>query len=397
VEASDVTFHFGKEMKKRRLAKGWSKEEFAELYAKALGKPEPLNVKAIEALERSEVGPVSPNRREIIAFLLDMPLAGMLLNETSIFVPNIQTRKRLDIDESMEALKKYWEQHLKSTSAHLLDEIDDRIIDIEKEIPYAINMQDRRVLQEILYKYHIVISCILDGEYEHDKAISHLTKAIVLSRKLKDETLESAALYRLGNIYLVAGRIDNATTTYSQALHLARDTQVNGALLLKRGLADSVLAGRTKENRDRLNAQVVQTIENGGEIAKQKFDYDEHFLKLNKERYHLDKAAALINIGYYQEAINEIFAIRQESNSECRNAYSTMLLGKAYFGLNNYTLAASMALDSLPVFKRIHSKVNVYRIARLYRELKESPAANKVEVAELGLELWKYDPKLVRR
>src|SRR5690349_12693497 len=117
---ADDEIDFGYLVFTHRLAKNWSREDLARLYAKALGKPEPLSNDAIEVLERNRRGPVSTTRREILARLLDIPLVFVASQTTPSTqeAPAVIAKDRLDLKEYDRGVAEFYEQHLRDTSVH---------------------------------------------------------------------------------------------------------------------------------------------------------------------------------------------------------------------------------------------------------------------------------------
>lgn len=267
---------------------------------------------------------------------------------------------------------------------------------IHNQLPYTF-ATDQKDYQKLLYQYHIVLSCIVDSQGKYSDVAWHINKSLLLAKKMHSPELQAASLYRRGNNYLVTGKPSSALRDYDAALNLklndSTSAQLKGSIQLKKGLAYSQAIGQNGETASKRLA--LLTVDAGGKFVSAQHTEDEHFLKLNPERYHLDKALTFINLGYYQLAIEELNSIRSLSDSACRSAYSNILLSKAYLGQGHYPIAVAAAMDALAVMTQIKSHTNITRIGQIYQQLKASPYGNNIDVMELGIELWEYDPSLL--
>ena len=131
-------------------------------------------------------------------------------------------------------------------------------------------------------------------------------------------------------------------------------------------------------------------IDLGGKIARAGHDEgDPHFLKLNLNRYHLDKGAALIAVGRNQDAIDELKLVKSQPEYLRGRAYNDILQAQANINLGKYSEAASLAECGLVVVQEIDSKVNIARVESIHRQLQESPFRNNPEVARLDYLLFR--------
>lgn len=159
------------------------------------------------------------------------------------------------------------------------------------------------------------------------------------------------------------------------------------ALLLKAGYSHAKIAQSETER----NAAIA-LLDSAGNVIRRSdpviMSDDKHFLKLNVERYHLDKGAALIAVGRPNAALDELalVAVQEKSDLPRRYAYNTLLHARAYTDKGFFPIATSTAIDALDIMQEINSSVNIVRIMKLYEQLNTSSYGNNPEVARLG---WK--------
>jgi len=109
------------------------------------------------------------------------------------------------------------------------------------------------------------------------------------------------------------------------------------------------------------------------------------YLEIELDRYHIDKSAAFLDIGFPREALRELSYVRSSSNNQRRAALISVLQAQAYFSLRKYAESCSLAEEALSIIKPIHSVVNYERIQTLYSQLKLTNFGDNPEVARLGV------------
>jgi hypothetical protein len=77
-----------------------------------------------------------------------------------------------------------------------------------------------------------------------------------------------------------------------------------------------------------------------------------------------------------------------------RFAYIDTLRSRAHFGLGEYKEAAAVAKDAFFASKAVKSEFNIARIARIYKQLRESNKRSS-DITELGQEIKKTHPQFV--
>ena len=107
-------------------------------------------------------------------------------------------------------------------------------------------------------------------------------------------------------------------------------------------------------------------------------------------RYHLNKGAALIAVGWNKDAITELGSVAHGSLSPRAQAYSDILQAQAYANSGNYPMAASYAEAGLVVVQSLNSVVNIARVEKILQQLRNSPYRDNDDVAGLGHLLGKH-------
>ncbi len=365
-----------------------------------------MTEKAVRAMENDNVGMDSLSRRRLLATMFRIPPALLGLasleellkhsfsdekrNIGAIIQTSGETLNTSEVDwqEYRAALNGYWQLHHTRTAEDTLREILVRINHVHQALPYLSGEQERGA-NALLCQYHIAAGSIMDPIASFNEAIAHLNLAVQVAKKLENKELYAAALYRRGGIFFDNERYLHAVNDYD----LAREYQASlsvplrEALVLKAGYAHAKIARDETER----NAAIA-LLDSAGNVIRRSdpalMSDDRHFLKLNIERYYLDKGAALIAIGRPSAALDELalVAAQEQSNLPRRYAYSNLLHSQAYADKGFFPIATSTAIDALDIMQEIHSSVNIVRIRKLYEQLKTSSYGNNPEVARLG---WK--------
>jgi hypothetical protein len=174
---------------------------------------------------------------------------------------------------------------------------------------------------------------------------------------------------------LEAARLD-----YQKALALSSylPPVVLSSILLRGGHAQAMIADYGDER-----SVALAMMDRAGNIARNREKEDPHGLKIDVDRYHIDKAAALIALKCPSDAIAELALVADNQGFQRRNAYKDVLLAQAYLSKRDYAYAALLAGSALPGLKAIRSDMNVARVAAMLAQLKESPAKDSPDVARL--------------
>lgn len=342
-------------------------------------------------MENRNAGLDAITRRRLLSDMLKIPPALLGLSSLDVLFPSKEepkvTNTQPDIHVYSLALPSYWEKHLNSTAKGDIQTLLLRIGKLHDAILYA-SGEDSRTMVELLCRYHVLVAFIIDDYPSFSTALLHLNKAAILAQSLNDKELYAATLYRRGNALFLKGNTIAAIQDYATSLEHAGSEQLRGAVLLKLGQAQAKAAQTQQEF-----TQALKILDKGGNIAQKRFfGEDEHFLRLQVERYHLDKAASLLHspvpsLRFPNSALDELF-YAAGPNVACRSAYNNILQAKAYTEKGLYPMAASLAEDALPLVKAIQSEVNIARIASLHTQLRESSYGDSPDVARLGAKLF---------
>jgi hypothetical protein len=194
-------------------------------------------------------------------------------------------------------------------------------------------------------------------------------------------------LHRRGGVLLDRGKelkdrdiLEAARLDYQKSLAFSRQLpqSVLSSALLRGGHAYAAVARSEKEG-----SAALSMMDRAGNIARTGDKEDPHRLKIDVERYHIDKAAALIALKRPNDAIAELHLVPDNPAVQRRNAYKDVLMAQAYLGKRDFEYAAVLAGSALPVLKAIHSRLNVARVAEMLTVLKGSPAKDSPDVARL--------------
>lgn len=371
-----------RKLKKKNNGKSWTQLDLADALE--------ITDKAVRDMENNNAGLDSITRRRILSDMLKIPPALLGLAALDALIPTTTEKMRIpeqpDFQSFSLALPSYWEKHLSSTAKEDIDTLLLKIGLLHDAVLY-VKGEDKNTVIELLSRYHILVAFIVDDHPQFQSAILHLNRAAILAQSLGNKELYAAALYRRGNALFVQGNTAAAMRDYSLSLENAVSEQLKGALLLKLGQAQAKAALNQKEF-----SSALKTLDKGGLIAQRGgFGSDEHFLRLRVDRYHLDKASALIHspiasLRFPNEALDElIYAAGPDVT--CRSAYNNILQARAYIEKGWYPVAASLAEDALPMVKSIQSEVNIARINSIHMDLSRSSYGNSPDVARLGAKL----------
>ncbi len=245
----------------------------------------------------------------------------------------------------------------------------------------------------------------------YDRAVMHLNRAYSLAKEHQLYKLQVAILCRRGWALKergeAAARIHNFDTANQDLTFATRDFELALSLVNEKHLYPA-LNGSILLSLGKLHADVAQTpgalhqaikeIDKAEAfINKGSGEYDIHFIKLDEERYHMDRAAAYlaapVRIAQYpRDARRELrnAAVQSKPDARRRQAYATILAAKSYFIEAEYAEAARKAREALVVVREIHSTINIARIATLCDGLKASDyGKGSIEVAALEIEVMK--------
>lgn len=388
----------------RKHVKKWSAEKLAKLYGEEVD-GRPVTARWIQAMEKYNEVPTDPKRRLVLATLLGIPpfLFGLSeefikAQEEAAILSILKREKSIDIREYRNALESYWKSYYTSTARYAISDVKQRINNLHNTVLY-VSINQKGVMQRTLCDYLILMANIARDQRHYEIAIQYLNDAVILARENGHNDLRAAALYRRGYVFFDRWEIlqnprylTYAIRDYEAARKLDRyvGPQLKGSILLEGGHAYAHIAYTDRERKHAINM-----IDEGGKIAQQgnaeDIEDNEYFLKLSEYVYHNDRASAFLASGWYNTAYDELLLVKEGTNPNLqrRYAYHNILLARTFVGQKLYPIATTTVENALLIVKSIKSSVHIARIAKIYKDLKDSPYCDSAEVASLGVGLMK--------
>jgi len=402
--------NYGALLRYFRQQQGWQVWELALYYTVALRaegcdleEVDAVTDQRIYAMENQNKVPTDQKRRWILATLLDIPPALFGLESASpqraLFL-----WKPVDVAEYRAALVQYCASFHLSGLPHSLRDIKRRISTLHHEAPFA-NPAEKPEMWMLLCRYYILAGDIVRDQMGLDEGISLYSRAILVAEEQAFYDLWAFALRQRGNGYLDRGEITVGFKGFAAAQAdieaAARDMQAaqhlephisphrKATIALSAGGAEAYLA---RDRQEQLRALKVIDLATG-QIDKPA-DEGGITLKLDQERYHLNRAVAFLASPFQMarspaSARGELEAATRatEPTHKVRQAWNATLLAKSYLIEGLYPLATAHAEDALDLVKDIGSSTQLAYVEALYRGLRTSPYGKKPEVAELGIKL----------
>ena len=239
-----------------------------------------------------------------------------------------------------------------------------------------------------LCELHIHAANFLRDRGKFSKSLEHLNKTKDLNTLLQADELQADVLYRRGGVYLEKGELALALDDYHAAeqklIHVSPPLQA--AILLETALSEARVAPSKQRTA------ILKKLDRAGRIIRE--EHTERgrekwpYLRVDLERYHLDRASTLIVVGNPEEAQLELKLLSFSQLTGRRSVYHLILQAQACFGLKEYTQAALLAEQALPLVRQMRSRVNLERIKMLYKQLQQTPFRNNPEVGSLGYLLF---------
>jgi hypothetical protein len=392
-----------------RLQMGWKGWELAQFYSEALGaegleeETKLIKEQWIYMMENQNMVPKDEKRRWILATLLDIPPALFGLESASP-QGRLLLWKPVEVAEYRTALIQYCASFHLSGLQHSLRDIKRRISTLHREAPFA-NLAEKPEMWMLLCRYYILAGDIIRDQMGLDEGIGLYSRAIIVAAEQACYDLWAFALRQRGNGYLDRGEITAGLKGFAAAQAdieaAARDMQA--ALHLERYIsphrkATIVLsAGATEAHMARDRQELLRALkvidQATGQIDKPA-DEGGITLKLDQERYHLNRAVAFLASPFQiarspASAREELEAATRatEPTHKVRQAWNATLLAKSYLIEGRYAMATARAEDTLDLLKDIGSSTQLAYVEALYRGLRTSPHGKHPDVAELGVKL----------
>jgi tetratricopeptide (TPR) repeat protein len=389
-----VLRHF-RQTKLRADGKPWTQRDLAQV----LGKQE----LAIRDLELRDTGLNDISRRRFLAHLFDIPplLLGLatLPSSSSKSLQGTPAPKvlivsdQIDLEEVRDQLTGFWTQNT-GASQEVLMTLDSTLKRLYERYPTTTSY-DRLEVVTALCELHIHAANLLRDRGKFGKSLEHLNKTKDLNTLLQEHELQADVLYRRGGVYLEKGELALALDDYHAAeqklTHVSSPLQA--AVLLETALSEARVAPpNAGAAPSKQRTAILKKLDRAGRIIRE--EHTERgrdkwpYLRVDLERYHLDRAATLIVVGNPEEAQLELKLLSFPQLIGRRSIYHLILQAQACFGLKEYAQAALLAEQALPLVRQMHSRVNLERIKMLYKQLQQTPFRNNPEVGRLGYLLF---------
>jgi tetratricopeptide (TPR) repeat protein len=412
-----------------------SAEEFGRRFGMLTrSSQKPYTKSRIYQMLRENAFPEEPARRWVLATLLQIPpvLVGVtsldelleLQREQKPMTGAVQHNAAppaFDAQEYRATLLASWKHH----RLHMYGdgEVADRIGILEQAYLYG-PVDAKRQVAALLCGYHLLASNLATDLRDFDDAIRHLNNAYAVAKERKLVQLEGACVLRRGWAMQERGEEQaergNLAAAREDFTFAARDFHLGLSLATKLtpALHGSLLLSVGKLHADQATDpavfhQAIVQMEKAESFVGKKGDAEGlHFIQLDEERYHLDRAGAYLASAnplacYPGDARRELrcaLAAAPVPIPQRRHAYAMILEAKSYviegqaqmqkqhhtLADTCYAQATHKATEALHCVRDIHSTINVVRIEHLYEQIQETPyAQGSVDVASLAVELMR--------
>jgi len=379
---------YGSIIKQARLAKGWTREDLALLYGEFFHEIS-INSETIRMWEDYDKLPKKPKRRQVLALLLDLPLAALgvdaALHMTAMTTAPATT---INVAQATELLRQYKQQNHATTVGSSLSNILTTIHQIHDEIPYT-SPPERSQFLYLLADYQQFVASIFRDSTDYGQALLYQNKAYAVAKNIDDPEQTALVLWRRGITYHEQGNMTAAISDF-EAAQKQQPSSVNlqGVLWMSLGHVQAHAA----TDRSSL-ATAFQSFKHAELLLDAAVDEDDpYFIKFNEEGYHLNKASAFLGSPVKQlrsaeEAFTELAEVPVNLDRKRRYAYSSYLQAKGWLEDGELPMATQISLDALEASGEINSVVNIQRIQGLHQTLRDTNFGKSPEVARLGLEV----------
>jgi tetratricopeptide (TPR) repeat protein len=407
---------------------GASVEQFGQLYGQAI-KDRPYTKSRLYQMIRDKSFPTDPERRWVIAKLLQIPpflLGVKVLDDLlpEVYAANTpqepqsiasldMAQKHLDLKEYRQALEGYWDLNLTHTAMTVLQEMNQRIFSLEQAFLYeSYDQRQRLQFVRLLCKYHMVLGNMARDQEWYETAIAHFNQAYVLARNEHLSTVQAAALKGRGDVFLDRGGVYTNMLDANLSRHYLslavddfgiareiidyRDSGSGDKGFIQLSFGEALAHAATNPHEFHQALKEIDKAETF--IGKGLPGVDNSFVKLDEERYHLNRASAYLGASvkmarYPREARRELWnasAAQVSSKAKRRQALSTALFAKSYLIEGEYAEALEKAREALVQARAIHSHINLARVTAICRGLQASGyGKNHLEISSLEIEVAK--------
>ena len=403
--------NYGALLRYFRQRMGWQVRDLASYYSVALRaegleeeEMELLGVQRMYAMENQNKVPRDKKRRWILATLLDIPLALFGLESASP-QGRLFLWKPIDVAEYRAALVQYCAAFRVGDIQEFLADIRRRISTLHREAPFA-NPLDKREMFTLLCAYYILAGDIAKDQMRLGEAIVLHSRAITVAEENILYDLWAYALRQRGNGYVDRAQITAGLKGFAAAqtdfeaaacdMQAAQHLEVTisphrqATIALSAGVT---LAWTARDRQELLKA--LKVIDQAtGQIGAPADEQSIITLKLDQERYHLNRAVAYLASPFQiacspagaRQALEEATRATTPTQKR-RQTDNALLLAKSYLVEGLYPMATTYAEDALDLVKDISSHWKLAYVEGLYRGLRASTYGKSSEVARLGVKL----------
>ncbi len=379
--------------KKKENGTTWTQADLAEVLN--------LSEKSVRSMENQDVGLDSVSRREALVKILAIPptLLGLdachlFEKKTSYQSPVVYLPKQSSLDQQklrtyQLLVPSFWENHYASSTSDSVQEIEKAIRDLHAIAPYVSDHHEEQV-KELLCQYHQLALNFARDQGDFETALDHADRAIILAEKIEHSEFLAAALYRRGLMHFDMGNLAAAAHDLAQALPSARSArpQLKGMVYMEAGRFHAHMA---RSNTDRLYASKL--LDQTEKVVQQgSLEDDVGYVKLDRGRYHIGRAATLLALHSPDRAFEELDSADRLTRPEHlrRHAYINILRARAYYAKRQFDFATELAIDALKTCLAIHSESNIADIAQLHALLGQTSFGHSPLVVQLGMMLlWR--------
>ncbi len=342
------------------------------------------------------------SRRRLLSFLLGIPpvLLGLdsLSHASPLALPSTPRNVTLNAEELAQhrvQLGRIWKGYYSNHGQEAQKRAIARINDLQEANSFVTSEQRSHLLEiQALYRSYLADTAREQADYR--RVFGQANQVVLIGQEIENKEFTAMALIRRGAAYRERGDYQAAAADIDGALQLMKYTHVTlrEVILVDVGRITAYTA-QDKSDRDR----AFDFLQKAGTLARTgHIDEDPYFLNFNLGSYHLKRAQAYLAIGKkfssqrktsLQDTCNELALARQLTPLSLvrRHALINLAQAQAYFSLEEYPQAVTLALEVLPVFKQIKSTLNLLQIVSLYHDLSQSSYSASPHIARLGWEL----------
>jgi hypothetical protein len=379
----------------RKNVLGWQNAQIlTNLYNEFIEADEAVSVKWIERMEKTNKVPIDLKRRWILATLLNIPPAYFGLELEKILKPEellVYAPPRsgsINLLEYQESARFFWRSINTKNPAKIIEAVS-RINTLQDALLYGKSQQHQQVSQ-LLCTY--LISCGNVHRYQgyFKYALEYLHKALLLTKERNFDHLYTKTLYMIG--FTLFNRWSQNTTNRDDLLNAIHylsaaqerlahtDCALEGAILSDLGRA---LACNRQDDQDKSTAMDI--LDRAEKVVGR--DYSEEFLRVDEEWYHIDRAEALLAIGWPGSTLETVESFVKGSPGERqRYLYTDLIVAEAHIAKGWVEVGVAYLEEALESLNETSSRRHLNRIIRIYGTLRTKHKGNP-EVARLGVKL----------